>query len=156
MMLAWIERTAVASAMREWAWLYPAIEILHIVGIVGVVGSVAMFDLRVLGVSPRLPLDRAAAHLLPCSIASLLLVVPSGLLLFASDATAVWGNIAFRAKIALLAAAGINAFLFRRFFLDSIGRRRNDRPPVGAKVSAAVSLLIWGCVIACGRLIAYL
>lgn len=142
--------------MRDWPWLYPAVEILHIVGVVGVVGSVAVFDLRVLGMSPRLPLDRAAAHLLPCSMASLLLVIPSGLLLFASDATAVWGNTAFRAKVALLAAAAVNAYLFRRFFLDSLGRRRRGSPPPGAKLSAAVSLTLWACVIACGRLIAYI
>ena len=40
--------------MREWLWLYPSVEIVHIVGFVILVGSVAMFDLRVLGLSKQI------------------------------------------------------------------------------------------------------
>ena len=37
-----IERSAVATAMRQELWLYPSIEILHILGFVTLVGSIAM------------------------------------------------------------------------------------------------------------------
>ena len=40
--------------MREHAWLYPAVETLHIVGFSVLVGAVAMFDLRVLGYGRQL------------------------------------------------------------------------------------------------------
>ncbi|HVE66313.1 MAG TPA: hypothetical protein VNC59_07005, partial [Thermoanaerobaculia bacterium] len=80
--LAWLERTPFAAAMRESLWLYPTVETAHIVGFVVLVGAAAMFDLRLLGFSRHLPVDGTARHLLPWSRASLLLVVPTGLLLF--------------------------------------------------------------------------
>ena len=62
--LVWLETTGLAVAMRQWLWLYPIVEIVHILGFVVLVGSVAMFDLRLLGVSPRLPVSALARHLL--------------------------------------------------------------------------------------------
>ena len=52
--LAAIERSALALAMRQELWLYPAVEIAHITGFVVLVGSIAMLDLRLLGVSGEL------------------------------------------------------------------------------------------------------
>lgn len=57
-LLVWIESSGFAQAMREWLWLYPAIEIAHITGIVLLVGAAAMFDLRLLGMSRALPVSR--------------------------------------------------------------------------------------------------
>ena len=48
-LLIWLEGTAVAVAMREWSWLYPLVEMLHILGFVVLVGSAATFDVRLLG-----------------------------------------------------------------------------------------------------------
>jgi len=151
-----LEGTGIAVAVRESAWLYPAVETLHIIGIIVLVGAAAIFDLRVLGVSPRVPVEEAARHLLPCSRAALLLVVPTGLLLFASHAPTVWANPAFRVKLALLATAGVNAYMFhRRPFWTVQAWNRDSPPPAGAKVHAAFSLAIWAGVVTCGRLIAY-
>lgn len=68
--------------MRESVWAYPVVETVHILGFVILVGSAAMFDLRLLGASRRLPVSETARHLLTSSRASVLVVVPSGLLLF--------------------------------------------------------------------------
>lgn len=154
--LEWLERTPAATAIRDSAWIYPSIEILHIAGFVGLVGAAAMFDLRLLGVSRRLPVDHVAAHLLPFSRASLIAVVPSGVALFASDATQIGANPAFQLKLALIACAGLNAYLFHRWCLPGVSAWRADRPtPPHARVAAVVSLVLWTAVIACGRLIAY-
>ena len=48
--LVWLETSALAEAMRQWTWLYPGVEIVHIVGFVVLVGAAIMFDLRLLGV----------------------------------------------------------------------------------------------------------
>ena len=61
----WLETSAPAVAMRQWLWLYPSIEITHIVGFVVLVGSAFMFDLRLLGLSRALPVSAMATHLLP-------------------------------------------------------------------------------------------
>ncbi|HEX7044023.1 MAG TPA: hypothetical protein VF203_05355 [Burkholderiales bacterium] len=54
-LLVWLETSGFAQAMRQWLWLYPIVEIVHIGGIVLLVGSAAMFDMRLLGLGPRSP-----------------------------------------------------------------------------------------------------
>src|SRR4029453_2913920 len=61
----WLEATAAATAMRQWLWLYPIVEILHIIGFVVLVGSAAMFDLRLLWLSRPVPVTGMERHLLP-------------------------------------------------------------------------------------------
>jgi hypothetical protein len=154
--LWWVENTGVAVTMRESAWLYPVVETVHIIGFVILVGAAAMFDLRLLGASRELPVSDIARHLLRWSRASLVVVVPSGLLLFMSNATALSTNPAFRLKLVLLAAAGVNAYMFHRWpFKTVTAWNREVSTPAGAKISAAVSLALWASVISCGRFIAY-
>jgi hypothetical protein len=154
--LAWLETSAQAIAMREWAWLYPIVEIVHIVGFVVLVGAAAMFDLRLLGVSRPLPVAAMAQHLLPWARMSLVLVVPSGLMLFAANATELAENPAFRLKLVLIAAAFLNAAAFHKGTFTSVGIWNQDaKTPTAAKLAAVFSLVLWTGVIACGRLLAY-
>ena len=155
-LLRWLESTPIAAAVRDSPWLYPTIETVHIIGFVILVGAAAMFDLRLLGFSRHLPVDETARHVLPWSRASLLAVVPSGFLLFISNATDIWANPAFRLKMILLVAAGLNALVFHRWTFRSVAGWNQDRAtPAKAKAAALASLVLWTGVITCGRLIAY-
>jgi len=152
-----VEQLALAKAMREWLWLYPSVEIVHIVGFAILVGSVAMFDLRVLGLSKGISVRALSRHLLPWSLGALLLIVPSGLLMFSAHATDFLGNRAFQLKMALLLSAGMNAAYFRMGPYQSVKSWDVDAPaPPAAKLSVALSLALWVGVISCGRLLAYL
>ena len=153
--LRWLEQTAPATWARESTWAYPALEIGHIAGFIVLVGAAVMFDLRLLGFSRALPVAPAAKHLLASSQWSLILVVPTGLLLFAANAIETWPNPAFRLKLLLLALAGANALAFHRWTADT-RTWADGHIPLGAKWSAAFSLLLWTGVVTCGRLIAYL
>ncbi|WP_052710422.1 hypothetical protein [Azospirillum thiophilum] len=90
------------------------------------------------------------------------MVVPTGLLLFVSEATALAGNPAFLVKIGLLVLALANIALFHRGpGGKSISGRASDgirrrKPPPAARLAGAASLLLWVGVLAAGRLIAYL
>ena len=151
-----VEQLAIAKAMREWLWLYPSVEIVHIVGFVILVGSVAMFDLRVLGLSKSIPVRALSRHLLPWSLGALVLIVPSGLLMFSAHAGDFLGNRVFQLKMALLLAAGMNAAWFRMGPYQSVSGWDVGTPaPPLAKLSVALSLLLWIGVISCGRLLAY-
>jgi hypothetical protein len=155
--LVYLETSGLATLMRQSQWLYPIVEIVHILGFVTLVGSVAMFDLRLLGLSPRLPVAGMARHLLRWSLGSLLLVVPSGLMMFSAHATEFADNTAFRVKMALLVAAAANAVWFHRTSFRSVAEWNTEAPPpLGGRIAAGVSLLLWIGVICCGRLIAYL
>lgn len=152
-----IEALAIAKAMREELWLYPAVEIVHIFGFVILVGSVVMFDLRVLGLSRQISVRALAKHLLPWSLAALVLIIPSGLLMFSAHAGDFLGNRAFQIKMALLLTAGINAAIFHTGPFQSVAAwDTNASAPAGARVSVLLSLAIWFSIIACGRLLAYL
>ena len=154
--LSWLEQTAPALWARVSTWAYPALEIGHIAGFIVLVGAAVMFDLRLLGFSRALPIAPAATHLLRWSQWSLLLVAPTGLLLFAANAIQTWPNPAFRLKLLLLALAGMNAFAFHRWTGADMRTWPDGYVPPGAKCSAIFSLLLWTGVVTCGRLIAYL
>ena len=155
--LVWLETTRAAAAMREWLWLYPAVEIVHILGFVLLVGAAFLFDLRLLGLARHLPVSGMAGHLLRWARRSLLLVVPSVLLMFAAHATEMADNPAFQLKLVFLAAAALNAGLFHRVPFRSVGDWDTEvHAPALARGAAVVSLVSWTGVIACGRLLAYL
>jgi hypothetical protein len=155
-----LEGSGVARAMREWLWLYPSVEIVHIVGIGLLFGSIAVLDLRLLGLSRSLPVRRLAGHVLPWTAGSFLLIVPSGLLMFTAHASDFISSSVFVIKMGLILAAGLNAALFHSMVFRTADvwdsqEMRHLPPPPSARLSAAVSLLLWIAVIACGRLLAY-
>lgn len=152
----WLESGDIATAMREWTWLYPIVEIAHIIGFVVLVGAAFFFDLRLLGVSRRLPVTQLGRHLLHWSRASLLVVVPTGFLMFMTNATKLVENPVFQLKLILIALAGLNALVYYLSPSRSVERWDIDAgAPLAAKLSAVFSLLVWSAVISCGRLIAF-
>ncbi|MBW4623962.1 MAG: hypothetical protein KME49_00190 [Brasilonema octagenarum HA4186-MV1] len=152
----WLENSALSSTIRQWLWLYPMIETTHILGLAIVFGSVALFDFRLLGFSRHLLVTDMARYLLPWAYLSFAVVVLSGFLLFAVDATEIAANPAFRLKLLLLCAAGMNAAFFHGVALKSVKFwNRGVKAPVVVRAIAVISLVLWTGVIICGRLIAY-
>jgi hypothetical protein len=152
----WLEASRLAVALREQAWLYPAVEVLHIVGFVVLVGAAAMFDLRLLGRSRTTSVRALAAHLLPWSRGALALVALSGTLLFLAQATTYTTSRTFALKLTLIAAAGLNAAAFHAGVFRSVAAWDTGvLPPVRARVAGVLSLLLWTGVITAGRLLAY-
>lgn len=151
-----IEMSALAVAMRQWLWLYPIVEIVHLAGIALLVGSIAMLDLRLLGLSRSVPLRRLAAHILPWSAGAFLLIVPSGLMMFVAHAGDFIQSDVFVLKLSLILAAGVNAAVFHAGVHRGAAHWDVERmPPPAARLAAGLSLALWVSVIACGRLLAY-
>jgi len=151
-----IEVLPFARMMRESLWAYPIVETIHIVGFVILVGSVLMFDLRVLGLSKNLSVRALSRHLLPWSVGALVLIVPTGFLMFSAHAMDFLGNRTFQLKMALLMAAGINAVIFRTGPYQTVAHWDvGTRAPISAQLSVAASIVLWVSIISCGRLLAY-
>ncbi|MGH8670123.1 MAG: DUF6644 family protein [Burkholderiales bacterium] len=151
-----LEASGLGRAMREWLWLYPGVEIVHIAGIGLLFGSIAVLDLRLLGFSRSIPARRLARHVLPWTVGSLLLIVPSGLLMFTAHASDFIASPVFLIKMGLILAAALNAGVFHTLvFSKGDAWDVVAAPPAAARFSAAISLLVWIAVIACGRLLAY-
>lgn len=151
----WLEFTYPAVYIRRSPWLFPAIEIVHIIGFIFLAGSAFLFDLRLLGIARKLSVRDVAGYVLPWSRRSLLVVVPSGLLLFITQAKALSTNGVFGLKLILILIAFANAGIFHRFTFRSASNWPASETPAAAKVAALISLLLWTSVITCGRLIAY-
>jgi hypothetical protein len=154
--LSALEASGLAAALRNDLWLYPIVEIFHIVGFVILVGAVVMFDLRVLGLSRGVSTRALARHLLPWSAGALLVIVPTGLMMFSAHATDFIENPAFVTKITLILIAVANALAFHVGVFRGVERWDTYRPaPAVARFHALASLGLWLSVITCGRLIAY-
>lgn len=154
--LVWLENTALSSMIRQSLWMYPALEIVHILGIVLLVGAAMLFDLRLLGFSSKLSLNEMSIYLLLWSRRGLLLVIPSGLLLFISNAGTLGLDLTFWIKMILLALAAVNAIVFHKFvFLSQDEGDNYGNLSFRYKVPALVSIIVWIAVITCGRLLAY-
>jgi hypothetical protein len=152
----WAEATAVALFIKDSVWAYPILETVHLIGLGLVFGGIFAFDLRVLGVNSDLPASRMHRHLLPWVWTGFALNAASGLLMLSSDAVEFSTNPALAAKLALLAAAGVNAAIFQfRFAPGMMSWDRNTRAPAAAQANASLSIALWIAIIIAGRLMAY-
>lgn len=150
-LLAAYEASALGAAARGTAWLYPAANLLHVLGACLLLGAVAVFDIAVLRRNQAaLAIGRAA---LPLAAAGLALQLLTGLVLFAAEATTMAWNPAFLAKIAALALGVANLALFHRRFGAAM---RAGEIPQRAGAQAALSLGAWTLAVLAGRGIAYL
>jgi hypothetical protein len=149
-----LQESALGHAMRSSPALYPAIEILHIIGFVVLVGSILALDLRLLGLGRAIAIKPMAQLLLPLSRAGFVLAICMGFLLFSADASHVVKNPAFQAKALLIAAALINVVIAHAGPWRHIESWR-DKVPGAAKATALISLVLWLGAICAGRLIAY-
>jgi len=70
-----LQESALGHVMRSSPALYPAVEILHILGFVVLVGSILALDLRVLGLGRAIPIQPMAQLLLPMSRCGFLLAI---------------------------------------------------------------------------------
>jgi hypothetical protein len=144
-LLRLLEATSVATAIRENETLFPWIESLHVLAIALVVGSIAIVDLRLVGLaSLERGIARLTADVLPWTWAAFALAAVSGALLFSSNAFNYAHNAWFQAKFALLLLAGVNMSAFHLL----VGREVEGR---GARIAGAISLAVWVCVVVCGR-----
>ena len=155
-----LEASGLGQAMRQWLWLYPSVETVHLVGIGLLFGSIAVFDLRLLGFSRSISVKQLSRHVLPWTALSFLLIIPSGLLMFTAHATEFIDSEVFILKMLLIMAAGVNAALFHTITFRTAdvwdsGEMRKLPPPPSARLAGGLSLVIWISVIACGRLLAY-
>jgi hypothetical protein len=153
----WLYITRFGTVIRESAYAFPIIETIHTLGIMVLVGTVAVLDLRLLGVSMKqTPVSRLFSQILPWTWSGFLVMVITGLLLFASEARDDYANNAFRLKLVLLLLVGINPLIFHTTIFRSVQSWDLAKvTPLRARVAAVLSLSLWAGIIVTGRLIAY-
>jgi len=127
----------IENPLNDSSLAFPILECFHIAGFVCGVGTIALVNLRLLGVGLT---QKSAAQLwrdtMPWTLGGLSLVIFSGLLLFSTDPDMYYLNYAFLLKIAfLLLAIGFYYTAVHRAVAAGKGR-----------VVACVSLALWALV----------
>jgi hypothetical protein len=152
-----IYSAAPSTAVRESEIAFPVIQTFHILGIILMAGTIALVDLRLLGVIFRkVPAINIARPLLPVTWIGFAVMVVSGGLLFAAQSEKIYLNRFLQVKLILLVIAGLNVIAFHSTTYKSITEWGVTREPPGhAKIAAALSLALWAAVIVTGRFIAY-
>jgi hypothetical protein len=83
-------------------------------------------------------------------------IVPTGLAMYAVHADQLLGSPVFKLKMALILAAAMNAAYFLTGPFPGVKAWDVDVPaPLDARLSAIASLLLWASVVCCGGLIAF-
>jgi hypothetical protein len=148
----WASDVGIAGLMHSrWGW--PVAEIFHFFGLCLLFGTVGLFDLRMLGMARGLSL-RALHRMVPAGVVGFAMSLTTGFMFVVTAPDQYLYNPALQTKFALLALAGINMVLFYATTARAVWATTDDGlPPVRARIFAAVSLLCWLGVIACGRVI---
>ena len=148
----WLSETRLSVALTDSELAFPTIESLHVIALTLVVGSIAIVDLRLLGLASR---GRDASELirsvLPITWIAFALAAVTGLLLFTANPISYSANFYFIAKLCLLAVAGLNMILFHVFAHRHLATEGALTP----KISGGVSLALWVTIVAFGRWIGF-
>ena len=136
-----------------------ALAAVHLLGAALLFGSLAVLDLRLLGLSRAIPVRTLARHVLPWSGLAFIVIVPTGIGLFLAHAQQFIASPLFALKMVLILAAVVNAGILHAVTLRTADvwdsqEMRNLRPPPSARIAGALSLVLWAAVIVCGRLLA--
>jgi len=156
-LLASLQASGLANRIRDSLYLFPLIESTHVIGLSMVFGTIAIVDLRLLGIaSTRRAFTRIAGDIFKWTWAAFALTVATGLLMFITNAGVYYHNFYFRTKMALLLLAGVNMMLFEWTAGRSVHRWDKDNAaPLAGKTIAAVSLVLWITIIFMGRWIGF-
>lgn len=135
-------------------WVIPTVQTVHIVSIAIVMTSVAMLDLRLVGIAGRRQsLSAMGDRFLPWVWVALLVLLCSGSLLIIGEPGRELLNTVFWIKMSLLATAVVLTGTFQIVLHRSKNFWEHHRAV--AVLLGSVSLVIWVGIIAAGRWIAY-
>jgi hypothetical protein len=148
----WCESTALGEAVRTSLWLFPAIEAVHLLGLCLLGGSLLVLDLRMLGWGMRMqPIAALARDTRPWLVASVAVMIATGVPLFLSEAIKCYYNQAFWVKITTLPIALLFTFTLRQ----RVAQDTDLDTSLRSRLVAASSLALWFTVAAAGRWIGF-
>ena len=151
-----VEASGFGRFMREALYAYPVAEAVHIIGLALLFGSIALVDLRLLGVGRRVPLKALVNFAVPWSIAGFATAALAGVSMFTAHAEEFITQPVFLTKMGLILAGGLNAVLLHTGPLRDAAWEPSGTPPARVRAAAFLSLGLWLSVIVCGRFLAYL
>jgi len=153
----WLGGTQISHSIQRAIWLIALLQAIHIVAIAMVLSSVAMLELRILGVTRSQSITETAHRFMPWLWAGLVVLASTGIvLIIAEPKRTLDNNLAFDLKMLMLAAAIVVTLAFQASLSRHVALWE-DHPQKRKLLSAfaAFTLLLWCAIAVAGRWIAY-
>jgi hypothetical protein len=153
----WLGSTQISHSIQRAIWFIALLQAVHILAIAMVLSSVAMVELRILGITRSQTMTDTARRFMPWIWTGLVVLALTGaVLIVAEPKRTLDNNLAFDIKMLMLATAiavtlGFQASLSRNLALWE--KRPRNRKLLSA--FAVFTLLLWCAIAFAGRWIAY-
>jgi uncharacterized membrane protein len=155
----WLGATPVSLLIQKVFWIIPTVQTVHILAISVVLSSMAMFDLRLLGLAGmRSSIRSFSRRFMPWLWGALIVLAVSGSILIIAEPKRALGNVVFLLKMCMLATAIIVTLGFQTVLKRDLASGSADLAPshfTVAKIAGLLSLALWVGIAVAGRLIAY-
>jgi len=152
-LMEWLQSTSLAVFIHQTKWVFTTIEVIHVIAILTVIGSIAIVDLRLLGIAPaKRPFTQLARDVLPLTWTAFVLAAATGSLLFISQAAAYFATTTFWVKMSIMALAAINMLVFEFITVRGVQDwELKPTPPPQARLAGGISLTCWLLIFVFGR-----
>jgi len=148
---SWWEESWVGNAIRNHQYPFAVIEVIHLFGLTLLLGGIFLMSLRLFGLIMRdAPVPQVARQLGWISFIGLVVMVLTGVPLFASEALKCYNNNMYWYKMAFFFPATLFHFTMYR----KVTRSENSRPFMRG-LTGFLSLFLWFGVAVFGRAIGY-
>jgi len=155
----WLGATAVSQLIQKVFWIIPTVQAVHILAISVVLASMAMFDLRLLGLTGKgSSIASLSRRFMPWVWGALIVLAASGSILIVGEPKRALGNVSFLLKMCMLATVIIVTLGFQAVLKRDLEGGGADLAPahdILAKITGLLSLTLWVGIAVAGRLIAY-
>ena len=149
----WANNTWLGQGISDSIWLFPAIEGVHIVALALLLGAILVLNLRLMGVLMRdRSLPQLSRELETWTLSSLIVILASGAMLFASEAVKVFYSSPFRIKMVFLLAAIVFHYTISRRLMR---KEESELSPILSKVAGSTAIVLWTGVGFAGRAIGF-
>jgi len=136
-----LERVGWVATLGETGWMYNAVAVVHYLTMFWFIGSVAIVDLRIMGIAAReRNLAELGDQLLPWAWIGFTLSVIAGFLEFATAASDWAPDPVFHIKLMMIVVS-VSFTIIVQMGVKTWGQAAEI--PTGAKIVACISLLLW-------------
>jgi hypothetical protein len=136
-----LEQTGWVKTFGSTGWMYASVSVIHYLTMFWFIGSMAVVDLRVMGIAARKRgLSELAAQLYPWAWTGMALAIVSGFFMFATAAGDWAPDPVFHVKLVLIVLSIAFAILVQH---GAPKWGALPEIPASAKVIAAIALLLW-------------
>jgi hypothetical protein len=149
----WCDTSWLGETIRGSRFYFPIIETFHLLALTLLFGAILVLNLRLCGLIMKTqPTHQVARDLAPWAWWSLVVILASGIMLFASEAMKCYASTPFQVKMLFLFAAIIYHFTIHR----KVSRSQRETRPAWGAVIGAVNVFLWLGVGLGGRAIGFL